>query len=155
MHVNLELQEDAFKYKKGKIIPALKDHIGYILFEEDHTRIYIENDNEYVKEVDYIKIMRTKHGKEIFCIVNVFENMAFGYYEVLETKRATSMNLINLEAIPNRNYPEEIYNIRMRLGSFMASSNVPKEKTVEFLLGISHDFNSIAAEMMLQNEEEK
>ena len=65
------------------------------------------------------------------------------------------MNMANLKAIPNRNYPEEIYNIRMRLGSFMASSNVPKEKTVEFLLGISHDFNSIAAEMMLQNEEEK
>ena len=69
MHVNLELQEDAFGYKKGEIIPALKDHIGYILFEEDHTRIYIENDNEYVKEVDYIKKVRHKSTGDIIEVI--------------------------------------------------------------------------------------
>ena len=79
MHVNLELLEDAFGYKKGEILPALKDHIGYIMFEKNHTRIFIENDNNCVKEVDYIKKMRHREHAYILYVTHQDEHSVFGY----------------------------------------------------------------------------
>lgn len=57
MHAYLKILEDVFGYSKGDIVPALKDNKGYILLTKDYERIYLNLDDERIKEISFYNLV--------------------------------------------------------------------------------------------------